>query len=152
MLAKVKKFLSLIVTVDPSSYILYVTGNILESPIQRSSVSFLCLDMPNQFQLWLIRFARVIRITMSILSCPVPQSAHQSAEDSQTSCHASLERTANPQDTKLLFRTRQHIGQTACCQSRRIYNACGITVGVRYTNVPWRTIGREFPVESIKAR
>ena len=84
VLAKVKKFLSLIVTVDPSSYILYVTlspvicaGNILESPTQRSSVSFLCLDMPNQFQLWLIRFARVIRnhehsvIPCAAISAPI---------------------------------------------------------------------------------
>ena len=74
--AKVKKFLSQTVTVDPSLYILHVTlspvnrdirvGKVFDASISGSSVSFLCLDVPDQFQLWLIHFPRIIRVTMSI--------------------------------------------------------------------------------------
>ena len=75
--AKVKKVLSLTVTVDPSLYILYVTlspvnrdicvGRVLEAPIRGSSISFLCLDVPDPFQLWLIHFPGIIREIMSSL-------------------------------------------------------------------------------------
>ena len=66
---------------------------------------------------------RVIRVIMSIPDSPVPQqSGHQSAQDSQTSCPANPTRAANPQCTKWLLRSRQHITQKTRCQSRRIYN------------------------------
>ena len=62
--AKRKKFLSLTVAVDPSLYILYVilspvnpdicVDKVSEASIRRSSISCLCLDVPDQCQWWLI--------------------------------------------------------------------------------------------------
>ena len=73
--AKVKKFLSLTVTVDPLSHILYVTfssvswdvcaGKTSEASIRGSSISSPCLDAPDQFQLRLIHFPRVMRATIT---------------------------------------------------------------------------------------
>ena len=165
VLAKVKNFLSLIVTVDPSSYILHVTlsqinreicaGKVVEASIRGSSVSFFCLDVtvPDQFQPGLIHFPHVIRVTScnhvnSV--CPVPQqSGHQSAEDGQPSCHANPTRTANPRCTKLLLRFRQLASQTTRCQSRRIYNR--MRNNSRY-QVHQCTLSQNRKSQSIKAR
>ena len=73
-------------------------------------------------------------------SCPVRhQSEHQSAEDSQLSCHANPTCAANSQCSNLLLRSRQHISQNLAASLAASTTACGITVGIRYANVPCRT-------------